>query len=418
MPAKSKRSDYVILAVLGACMTAFLALAIGLGWLEDRSQEAPPIRTTYSTNPQGTMAFWMLMNQLGTPLQRLRQPFSSELLRSVDVFLVIDPIEDLTAKERACLESWVKGGGVLVHSGRLSLQGEVQTDFDIPARWRRWSYQGADQARTTPVPPDATSLPLSRDVRTVRLNSRRTLLPRGTGESHDPSAERLFVDSEGLRIAMRPLGSGRIITMSDSSFMANGLLEHGDNCILAANVVACAAGQARGARMAYDEYHLGYGSRPTSWGALWAALFGSSAGWAMLVAAISGLLYLVLRGRRFGTRRAPQRTRRRSKLEYVYSVGATYRASGAHCLALRLIYHWFRFRCASLAGLPQAAPVDSIAARLPRRTGKVRQSYQDTLRECERALAERDVSGRSLIVLLQRMGQMEMEIFNGTGTRK
>lgn len=163
MPAKSKRSDYVILAVLGACMTAFLALAVGLGWFEDRPQEAPPIRTTYSTNPQGTMAFWMLMNQLGTPLQRLRQPFSSELLRSVNVLLVIDPIEDLTAKERACLESWVEGGGVLVHSGRLSLQGEVQADFDIPARWRRWSYQEADQARTTPVPPDATSLPLSRE---------------------------------------------------------------------------------------------------------------------------------------------------------------------------------------------------------------------------------------------------------------
>ena len=92
MPAKSKRSDYVILAVLGACTTAFLALAVGLGWFEDRPREAPPIRTTYSTNPQGTMAFWMLMNQLGTPLQRLRQPFSGELLQSVDVFLVIDPI--------------------------------------------------------------------------------------------------------------------------------------------------------------------------------------------------------------------------------------------------------------------------------------------------------------------------------------
>ena len=164
--------------------------------------------------------------------------------------------------------------------------------------------------------------------------------------------ERLLADSVGTRVISYRIGEGEIIVLADSSFLANGWLGKEDNSVLAANLIEYAVNTARGRRVAFDEYHFGYGSRETGWSLLGASLMRASAGWGVLCLMAAGALYLVLKGRRFGTRSAPTRTRRRSKLEYVQSVGATYQAAGAHSLAFRHVYPWFRHK-ASAATSPK-----------------------------------------------------------------
>ncbi len=204
-----------------------------------------------------------------------------------------------------------------------------------------------------------------------------------------------------------------MIVLAESSFLANGWIGRADNAILAANLVGYAVSKGRGGRVAFDEYHLGYGRRESRWGALAGMLFGTSAGWGILVVTFCGLLLLLAKGRRFGTRRAPGRARRRSKLEFVRSVGATYRAAGANRITLRLIYTWLIGRCARAVGLPESAPSGVIADALARRTGRGRHRYERAFKSCQDALAGGRLSGRRLSGALAALAEIESEVTDG-----
>lgn len=134
-------------------------------------------------------------------------------------------------------------------------------------------------------------------------------------------------------------------------------------------------------------------------------------GWAVLALTAAGLLYLVYRGRRFGTRRTPPPARRRSKLEYVHAVGATYRAAGAHRLALDLIFQWFRRRAADRAGVLPSAPAREIAEGLGHRANRPAARYERILDACEKAAAgDERLSAHRMTVLLNRLADMEADM--------
>ena len=206
--------------------------------------------------------------------------------------------------------------------------------------------------------------------------------------------------------------------LSDSSFLSNEYLKDLDNSVLAANLLAFALTRGRGHRAAYDEYHLGFGVEQSSWSTLWGVMAGSSAGWAVLTAGLAGAFFLVLKGRRFGTRRDGPRSHRRSKLEYVISVGASYRARGAHRLALRLIYTHVKLRCAAVAGLPANASAKAVAAQLARRMGRPAEHYEAILQACDLDLKAPRLSSRLLARRLKVLGELEAEISNESRTGK
>ncbi|HUU23645.1 MAG TPA: hypothetical protein VM389_14020, partial [Phycisphaerae bacterium] len=281
-----------------------------------------------------------------------------------------------------------------------------------------WLFGLAEKGEATEIPAERSDLPLARDVRAVHLVSTAALEP---GEEDEASGlgrpVPLLADSQGLRILTRRVGSGRVIVLADSSFLANRWIGLADNAVLAANLLAYAVSRARGGRVAYDEYHQGRGRSDSSWRAMAAMLFETPPGWGVLAATAAGVLLLIYKGRRFGRRRAPPaRARRRSKTEYVHSVGATYRAAGAHRLTLRLIFRWFRGRCAALAGLADTAPGGEIAAKLAVRTGQPATRYDEVFQDCERALAARTLPRRHFAKLLGALGELDREIFHGRAT--
>jgi len=141
-------------------------------------------------------------------------------------------------------------------------------------------------------------------------------------------------------------------------------------------------------------------------------------GWSMLCLMTAGVLFLIYKGRRFGTRYPPVRVRRRTKLEYVRSVGSTYRSARAHGLTFELIYAQFRRTLTATVGLPPSAPVDALATAVARRTLHNPHHYEQILAECETALAERRLRARRAGALLDKLASIESEVVHGHRTRK
>ena len=287
-------------------------------------------------------------------------------------------------------------------------------DDDDDAAYRRYFEHH------TAIPRQDARRALARDVAKLLVSSDTAIPFSEASDDEDVDAvEILLTDTDrnrrnvpSFRIAARPLGEGRVIFLADTSFLANSRIGKDDDAVLAVNLAAYAASKARGNRLAFDEYHFGLGHHDTGWTVMAGMLVTTGAGWAVLVLTAAGLLYLVYRGRRFGTRRPAPPAKRRSKLEYVHAVGATYRAAGAHRLALALIFRWFRRRAALWAGVPASAPLADLAERLARRTGRPADRYVRILSACETAIATPDqTSGHRLTSLLNQLGEIESEIF-------
>jgi hypothetical protein len=226
----------------------------------------------------------------------------------------------------------------------------------------------------------------------------------------------LLADAKGTRIAARQCGRGAVIILADSSFLANGWINSEDNALLAVNLLAYARSLARGGRAAFDEYHFTGGE--SEWTIMRKLLLRTSPGWAVLCLAAAGALWLAYKGRRFGVRRDPGRPRRRTKLEFVRAVAATYRAAGAHRLSFELNFGWFKRRAVRRLGLAPSASTGEIASMLARRGGVRSVRNARALQECERSLAQSRWTGRAATRLFRKLALVETEILDGNPSRK
>jgi hypothetical protein len=417
LSAKGHRSEYIILASLAAAAAVVLAILLAAGLVQESETAERGFRTTRSTNIEGTIVYYTLLDRLGIRARRSYGPLLSETLDEVGTVFLLDPIVPLTSDEASALALWVRKGGVLVCTGQPSRLLRKLHGIDIITQGRspRRSLGPKTHEPPTEIPADATDLPLAQDVTSMQFESLKALvLPATERPQESAPAEHLLADSMGLRIAARPVGAGRVIVLADSSFLANGWIGKAQNAVTAVNLACYAQAHARGLVTAFDEYHFGFGRRQGGWSVLAAALFQTSPGWAVLSLTAAGLLFLVYKGRRFGTRRAPSRQRRRSKLEYVYSMGAAYEAAGAHRLAFRLIFEWFKRRAAAFAGTSSSATARDIGSALAARTKLPAQPYERLMAQCEEALASARLPRRRLSELLSRLAKAESETFNAS----
>jgi len=415
MSPKIHKSDVVILAVLGVFSVVLIAALIGWEQLGRQEDATAGIRTTRSTNVEGMLVCYTLFERLGMTVKRMELPFSTDSLDAVDALWVVDPLLAIRGAERAALEDWVRRGGVVACSASVGHSLNVLHPIELPACRRCCDSTHRPRATTRSVLPSLEGdFPLARDVASAEFATNAAInIDMSEQPAETSCLEVLFADPAGPRAVTRSMGEGRVIVLADSSFLANGWLGRQHNAVLAVNLIAYCFEHAGGARVAFDEYHLGYGRHETGWSVLAAMLWHSSPGWAVLTLTVSGILLLICRGRRFGTRRHPVRSQRRSKLEYVHAVGATYRAAGAHGLALKLILQGFRQRAAVALHLPPAASLADIAAALSRRSGRPPQRYMQPLRRCEQAVETGRLSARRASSLLAQLAEVETEVLDG-----
>jgi hypothetical protein len=321
------------------------------------------------------------------------------------------------AAEIEDLSAWVARGGVLVTTEVLATLSppSPKPAQEIP-RSTRPHVPPKVEGYLTQVPEEAKSLPLAREVGATFFETSWVLHP-------DPNAppggmQPLFADARGVRIAEWRIGRGRVVHLRDSSFLANGNIAEGDNAVLAANLAGYAQAQANRPRVVFNEFHFGAGGLGAGIGILALMLFTTSPGWAVLALTAAGVLFLFYQGRRFGPRRGFGQQRRRSKLEYVRAVGATYRVAGAHRLTLRLIYTWFRQQVMNRTGLTTGASNHLVAQELARRGRSPAAEYQRILDGCDRVLSQPTISPRQLTAALGQLARIEKEVLHGSGNGK
>jgi len=421
---KKHKTDYLILGILGALTAAVLFVLVVRDLERQSHSQRSGIRTTYSTNVDGTIVCYKLFERLGVSPARSEKILLSNVLDEADVLFHLDPIVSIGPGEVEDVRVWLISGGVLVCTEiprdlarDLRVSGRDRTSRNSP--FRRSKTDRSKSSEITSIPPDRRSLPLARDIRDVSFKTSKVFSADFSDIDNTGGAvEFLLLDDRGVRIGMQELGRGRLIILSDSSFLANGQIGESDNSVLAANLVAYALSKARGNRVVFDEYHLGYGYHETGFGVLSKLLFSSPAGWAVLSLTAAGVLFMVQKGRRFGFRRSLETKHRRSKLEYIYGVGSTYRSAGATRLTLRIVFTWLKRRATGLVGLAQNASNRAIATELSRRTGADPRQYQEVLDRCDRLLAGAGLSERRLLLTMKQLAQIEMEIFNEHRNRK
>jgi hypothetical protein len=417
MPRKAHKSEYTILLVL-AVVTGFVLFWLARqGMIRDDTSERQPVRTTRSAGAEGMLACYMLFEQLGIEVSRSNRMLLSPELQDAAVVFLIDPIIPVHPDERMDLGQWVARGGVLVTTESMK---DLDSATDrLPLRGYTSQPRNHAGGLSTEVSASLRTLPLARDVSTVCLQSHRVF-----DLKEDPSVttrppESLFADSLGVRIVGHQMGRGRILVLSDSSFLANNAVARDDNSVLAANLAAYALTTSGSRKITFDDYHFGAGGVHQGFGVLGSMLFTTSAGWCVLTLTAAGLLYLILRGRRFGPRRDfRQQQRRRSKLEYVHAVGATYRAAGAHGLTFQLIYGWFRQRIAARTGLSPAAANRLLARALAGRGGQDPDEYERVLDRCDALRSQNTISQHQLATALAQLARLEKETLHGFGDGK
>jgi len=348
---KGLRREWIVLAVLVVVMTGVSALLGGRDAEDAREDRANP--STYNAKGSGTKGLYLWLQEVGLPVRRWERP-PIDLPAQATVLLILGPRIPFEEQEAKALEEWIRGGGVL-------LLADDTVGGPVPGVWAgalafRFGLQprtGGKPGTLRPAFPSsyAGGVESIQPTGWVRFQRQR---PEGWAP--------LFADGAGDILAIKRLGKGTIIALSDPGMFSNARLEIAGHAPLALNITQ---DHVRSGVILVDEYHHGYGHDSP----FFRYLKGSAVPWILAQGVLAFLAFVVARGTRFGPPVPAGEPPRSSSLEYVGALGDLYRRAGARRLAGDTLAKSFRRTLAELLGArPGEEPV-KLAVRAARRFG-------------------------------------------------
>src|SRR2546421_617441 len=227
------------------------------------------------------------------------------------------------------------------------------------------------------------------------------------GEAQTPAPVTHLADGregEGALLVDYAYGRGRVVVLSDPYIVSNGGINRADNLFLAFNVVT---GGAPSGRVAFDEFHQGYGATENS---VFAYFRGTPILWMFAQGALVVLALVWTRGRRFARPLPAPRADRRSKLEFVASMAELQQRARAYDLAIENIYTRTRRALARYGGVSASATLDALAARVAARSGRDRPKPESLMRAREDAIAGTPLSARRALDLARSLRELERDL--------
>lgn len=365
MSKAGNKSDWTILAWLG--VVSVLILSALMLFLHDGDEDSNSwIRSSRSVNNEGTALFFRLLESFEYPIHESDMPLNEETLSRAGTVFLVEPLVPIKKEEIEALRSWVLGGGLLVTTIRIE---ELHPRLKKICR----AYEDEDQEVEDPNRPQfdisghtrlqATLTKegkISREVRKVCFENLSHFIP-------DPCSVKLknpinpyrvlYEDQLGHRIVEVYTGMGKVILLSDSFFLCNRGILLVDNSILAANLAFHALPDDRAKTVLYDEYHYTWSAAgQTGLGLMRHLLWTTAPGWSVLCILAAALACIYRESARFGIARSTERTQRRSKMEFINSLGQTFRQAGAHKLVFDILYRDFREKLIRRAALHPQTP--------------------------------------------------------------
>ncbi|MEN3332979.1 MAG: hypothetical protein V7641_2344 [Blastocatellia bacterium] len=389
-----KRSTSAVLLVL---VIFFFLVALNFLFFVDtqtaQEDEQTGNRSSYRTTLYGTKAFYTLLEETGYPVTRLEKPYN-EITDRDDIgtlVLIALPDDNSPGKvEFEALNDWLERGKQIiiidqtVHLNKELGDIEANTLFALPKsevkllQPTRYTF-AVEHVKTG----DAATR--------IRLNSHNAVYHIG--------------DDTGALLADTKFKEGRVIFLTDPYIVANNGIKQADNCILALNLLA----ERPPGKIAFDEFHHGYGSRVAGEGVL-AYFRGTPVPWLFWQGVLIAALVAYSFGRRFARPLPLRRERRTTNLEFVSSMATITRLARATDLAMQNVYWDFRKRLCRYSGLPSNVDSAQLAAKAARRARLNEQELARLLTVCDQVSRGRSVSDAELLKLVTRIREIESQV--------
>ena len=384
---------------ISAAVLLALAIVVGI-WAAKRKPGTNDFdfrRSTYLSGPSGSKGLHEILVALGRPSERRRTPLTTlmtERAHRPAILVLLDPVMGLEDSELEQVVRYVRAGGAVLSVG----DGGGVTGC---AGWRtQWGLVGARDsigvraletqvrlpsttnvlARFVVKPDSAGKMPLERlrkaspddDNYEDRPGACSTLVPFAT------DTVVIALNNRPVILRLRYRGGGTITLAADPVWFTNRAWR--DTNLPIALLPLLTPRPERPGRVAWDEYHQGFGSdrEVTFSGRTWAWLRTSPAGWAILQLIAVGLAWLAMTAVRFGPARSVIERRRRSPLEHLEALGAGLESAADRDTAIKRLALGLRRRLSRTGGatrdgdlLPWLESLE-LAMRGPQGRGAVR----------------------------------------------
>jgi hypothetical protein len=343
--------------------------------------------STYSGSLNGVKPLYDTLKKLNFRVERVRaEPYT--LSPNLSVLFLVQPHDVLKAETRVEMQAFVEQGGILVVATTQNLHGLV-SDYGL---------QIVEAEK-----PLITSLRLSPNpfFEDTPVDHFISFTACGIHPVERELAPLFGVGTEYSLVTFR-VGAGRVFVLSCPYIFTKHGLGFEENATLVYNLLTYLPPKSR---IGFDEYHHGFRSQTESrsrsgTGQLVRLFWGVPIGWALVYAGMLILIFLLLRGRRFGQPIEPDRSRRRLSSEYVLAMENLYRKGRKRDAILEHIRNEFRRTLAAPWNITPTLDiptfVDEIAKRKP--------IDADELRSLLEALEQTiELSEHRLLTLAQRV---------------
>lgn len=324
-------------------LAVLLTTAIGVAlWAASRASKVPEEdfrASTFLSGPRGSKGVYLVLNRLGRPAERRRTSLftlndSTGVRHPPTVLAVIAPQYGLQDAELDEVAEFIEHGGAVVSAGA---GGGITRCVGWKAPWSGEAFRR--DSLVVRRPPELAGVRLPRATRVLerwtaseseRRDGRIQELVKGEDAEACAGLVPLRVDTIIAAADRRPVilrfryrGGGSMTLAADPGWFTNEVWRNTDVAALLLPLLTHPAPPERPGRVAWDEYHQGFGeARMGLAGQTWRWLRASPTGWAILQLIAVALLWLALSAVRFGPARAVIERRRRSPVEHLEALGA------------------------------------------------------------------------------------------------
>ncbi|MFI5282013.1 MAG: DUF4350 domain-containing protein [Candidatus Dormibacterales bacterium] len=306
--------------ILGGVVAILVALA---AYVAQPASDSPEHGSS-SDAANGTSAARLFAQAMGHPVDQIAGNFSPPAPPSL--MFVFTPAS-YSPDEAAQTVDWVRSGGTLVYA---SESGDRELDSALSVT-RLTGY-----------------VPSSGEVGNPVIDGVNQVAGAGFLMALDPAPGQVPILRTGGGAVTgyeQPVGSGKVIVLSDPLVLCNAYLEKLDNGQFLADLLGTVQPNAV---VAFDEYHHGLVLSSVRLQPWVTTPWGAALVW-LLVAVFAGL---VLRGRAFGPLIPRPAESARSDVEWSVAVGQMLRRSSARSMTLGLLTAATERRVAEQTGLP------------------------------------------------------------------
>ena len=385
MHAGIAASDRKIVLIGGVLLVIMLLASVLLAPAESQLQS--PVPSTYSGQPSGAEAAYVLLSEFHYPVRRWEaSPVDLDTEPAETLLILAEPFQPPADNEKQALRKFVDQGGHILFTG-----GNIRTYFPEAS---------PNAVALPPVPIEHTALwqtyspvipnRLEHGARHVTFD-----LQQYWGDLQ-PSQLVLYGDRNGAAVVSWQLGEGEILWWTASTPLTNEGIVKDDNLAFFLNAVRNWS-DGKPYKIYWDEYF--HGQRNSAW----TYLAKTPLGWGSLQFVLLALAVLFTFSRRSGPTFVPACGSRLSPLEFVDTLGGLYERAGASGSAVAVSYQRLRSLLTRQLALPSTTTDAELEQATQQRLGWKNAAAGGTLQRAAEAIRAPKLKPRKALELVQEL---------------